>query len=263
MWDEDPEHAGSLRCGSNVVGSAPLAHLVAQSATVTLFAPPPPAMGDTPSPKPYKPTLFDRYGPDAATYIKASAWGIMVFGLTAGAIISQRGLSITSLFIGVIAGAVAGGSGLAIGTGAGWWWKRFAVDGTSTPYTEDYSYQQALVMKGQLAEALESFEAVIAERPDAVLARLRAAELYARDARCPERAAELFREARRIPSIGVGDDIYVTNRLVDLYTGPLATPGRAMVELRRVIDRYPGSAAAVNARAVLAAMKDGMLGDSG
>ena len=65
-------------------------------------------MADTPGPKPYKPTLFDRHGADAALYIKASAWGIMVFGLTAGAIISQRGLSIASLFIGLTAGAVAG-----------------------------------------------------------------------------------------------------------------------------------------------------------
>lgn len=216
-------------------------------------------MTDTRPPKPYKPTLFDRHGPDATNLIKAFGWGLMVFGLTAGVIISQRGLSITTLVIAVVAGAAAGGSGYAIGSGAGWWWRRFAVDGTSTPYVEDYSYQQALVMKGRLADALDSFEAIIAERPDAVRARMRAAELYAREARRPERAAELFREARGVPSITVGDDIYVTNRLVDLYTGPLATPGRAMVELRRLIDRYPGSPAAVNARAVLASMKAGIV----
>lgn len=223
-------------------------------------------MADARSPAPYRKTLFDRMGPDAGHVIRAVAFGLMAFGLaipmfSAAAAKMQLGpLGAMAFVIGCSlgTGAVAAGAGLALGTSAGWWWKRFMVEGSSTPYVEQYSYQQALVMQGKVAEALESFEAIVAERPDAVQARVRAADLYARNANRPDRAAELFRQAQRIPSIGVGDDIYVTNRLVDLYAGPLATRGRAMVELRRLIDRYPGSAAAVNARAVLAAMKDGM-----
>src|SRR5256885_2928678 len=43
---------------------------------------------------------------------------------------------------------------------------------TLFPYTTLFrSYQQALVMKGQLDDALESFEAVIAEKPQAADAR--------------------------------------------------------------------------------------------
>ena len=52
-----------------------------------------------------------------------------------------------------------------------------------------------------------------------------------------------------------GQFVYVTNRLVDLYTGPLGEPGKALGELRKLIDRYPGSAAAENARVALAALK--------
>lgn len=212
-------------------------------------------MIDRPDPAPYKSTLFDRHGPDAVNIIKAFGFGLMVFGVTAGAILTQGGASIRNLIFAVIAGAAAGSVGLALSEGAGWLYKRFMVEGASTPYIENYSYQQALVMKGQLAEALESLEAVIAERPEALEARLRAAELYAREANRPDRAAELFRDAQRHPALSVGNDVYVSNRLVDLYTGPLANPGRALVELRRLVDRYPGSAAAKNARDALARLK--------
>ena len=59
-----------------------------------------------------------------------------------------------------------------------------------------------------------------------------------------------------------GQYAYATNRLVDLLTGPLNDPGRAMGELRRLIDRAPQSPAAVNApnkislRAVQPATRD-------
>ena len=49
--------------------------------------------------------------------------------------------------------------------------------GTSTPYGEQFSYQDALAARGDVAGALESFEAVIAERPGVAAPRLKAAEL--------------------------------------------------------------------------------------
>ena len=85
--------------------------------------------------------------------------------------------------------------------------------------------------------------------------RILAAELYSRDPANAQRAAELFREAQRIPAISPGRDIYVTNRLVDLLTGPIADPGRALVELRRLIERYPNSQAAGHAREAIARLK--------
>lgn len=110
-------------------------------------------------------------------------------------------------------------------------------------------------MRGEIDEALESFEAIIAEQPAFVAPRLRAAEHYARGNRNPARAAELFREVRAIPDVPVRDAIYSSSRLVDLYDGPLADPGRALVELRRIIELYPGSAVATHARSALPALK--------
>src|SRR5512138_3921674 len=142
----------------------------------------------------YKPTLFDRHGPAAAEMLRAFAYGLMVFGVVAGVLIARTGFHWWTFPIATVAGAVAGGAGWILGEMVGWGWKRFTVDGASTPYKEQYSYQQALVMQGRVDDALESFEAVIAEKPGEVSPRIKAAELYAREKQNHRRAAELFRE---------------------------------------------------------------------
>jgi len=92
-----------------------------------------------------------------------------------------------------------------------------------------------------------------------VSARLRAAALYASRGDDPQRAAELLREARLIPGISTRDDIAAANRLIELLMGPLGDPGRAMVELRRLIDRHPGTDAAARAKLTLAELKAQMV----
>jgi hypothetical protein len=210
----------------------------------------------------YKPTLFDRHGPAAAEMLRAFGYGVMVFGIVGGVLTTRVGFRWWTLPVAAAAGLIAGGAGWLIGEMVGNTWKRFMVDGSSTPYKEQYSYQQALVMQGRLDDALESFEAVIAEKPGEVSPRIKAAELYAREKQNHRRAAELFREVQRIVGVGVGEDIYASNRLVDLYTGPLKEPGRALVELRRLADRYPGSPAAQHARDALATLKAQSRGDA-
>lgn len=203
----------------------------------------------------YNRTLFDRHGPAASDYLRAWGYGLMVFGLTSGVLMARLGFRWWTIPVGVLAGAAAAGASLMIAHAAGSTWKHLMMDGASTPYTEQYSYQQALVMLGRLDQALESFEAVIKERPNAVDARIRAAELYAREKGDNARAAALFREAQRIATISPGEDIYVSNRLVDLLAGPLQQSGRALVELRRLIERHPCTSAADHARVALAALK--------
>ena len=215
-------------------------------------------------PETYKPTMLDRDGPDAGTRLRAYAYGVMVFGITLAALIFTIGPGVSrfsvwqilgALLLPLVLGAIVAGVAKSLSNVAGASFKHLMVDGASTPYKEQYSYQQALVMQGRLDEALESFEAVIAEKPDSVDARVKAAELYARSKGNHVRAAELFREIQRIPSVSPGEYIYATNRLVDLLTGPLQELGRALVELRRLIERYPASAAAEHARVALAELK--------
>ena len=207
----------------------------------------------------YKPTLFDRHGPAALDRIRALSYGAMVFGLTFGALALEIGISFWTFACSVLAAMATAGLAILLAKATGGGWQRVAMSGASTPYEEQFSYQQSLVMQGKVEEALASFEEIIAAAPGAIEPRIRAAELYAQDREGAQRAAELLREAQRIPSIAPGRDIYATNRLVDLLAGPLRDPGRAVVELRKLIDRYPTSTAAAHARDALARIKREML----
>jgi hypothetical protein len=114
-----------------------------------------------------------------------------------------------------------------------------------------------------MAGALEAYEKVIAEQPGRPAPRLRAAEHYARGGRDPRRAAELFREVRDLPDVTTRDAVYASSRLADLYDGPLGEPGRALVELRRIIERYPGTAVASHAREALPRLKARLAAERG
>ena len=207
----------------------------------------------------YKPTFFDRHGPAALDRVRALSYGAMVFGLTFGALALEIGISFWTFACSVLAALATAGLAIVLAKATGDGWQRVAMSGASTPYEEQFSYHQSLVMQGKVEEALASFEEMIAAAPDAIEPRIRAAELYGQNREGARRAAELLREAQRISSIAPGRDIYATNRLVDLLVGPLRDPGRAVVELRKLIDRYPRSTAAAHARDALARIKREML----
>jgi hypothetical protein len=206
-------------------------------------------------PNEYKPTFFDRHGPDGASRLRAAALGVSICGITIAAFVLQIGPTWWEAPVGVAAGIVGAAGGWLVSEAIGGGWKRVMVDGSSTPSVADYSFQQALVMQGRIDEALASFEAVIAEQPTEVTPRIKAAELYIRERSNHQRAAALLREVQRIPSVTTGEYVYVTNRLVDLLLGPLEEPKRALVELRRLIELYPGTEAAEHALRGLAELK--------
>ena len=235
--------------------------------------PPPVLPPDDESGPRYKSTWFDRAGPDGELKLKAMGYGLMVFGITVGAaffLMAQGGSGATGgaavlgvFVIAAILGSVTMVIGLRLADTAGAVAKAFTMpSGASTPYEDQFSYQEAMVMKGDVAGALASYEAVIAERPGVAAPRLNAAEHYAKGNRDLARAAELFREVRDMVGASQRDAVYASNRLVDLYDGPLSDPGRALVELRRIVERYPGTPAAAHARSALPAMKARIQGPS-
>jgi hypothetical protein len=203
----------------------------------------------------YKRTWFDREGPDAALRLRAATYGALVTVLTFAAVPRREGLVI-ALLIAAVLGGVVFYLVVSITDGAGAMATSFTLpSGNSTPYEQTFSFQEALVAKGDVAGALESYEAIIAEQPLTAAPRLRAAEHYARGNRNPTRAAELFREVRETPGVSTRDALYSSSRLVDLYDGPLDEPGRALVELRRIIEQFPQSRAASQAREALPGLK--------
>lgn len=188
------------------------------------------------------------------------AWGLFASPLTLALTVMSglRGLGALLCFVLLSLGAgvvIRGIIGMLQSFGEQGVQRFIAVSGSSTPSVPQYSLEQSLVERGQVAEALAMYESRIATSATDADVRLRAAELYATAGNNPRRAAELFVEVRRIDGVGSGQDMHATNRLIDLYSGALDMPGRALVELRRIVDRYPGTPAAANARIALARLK--------
>jgi hypothetical protein len=126
--------------------------------------------------------------------------------------------------------------------------------GRTTPPVDDYSLEDALLMQRDVRGALASLEAKIAGDPALVGARLRAADLFLGEGNDPARAEVLLRAVQRIPGVTHRDDAYASSRLVDLYDARGDT-GRAVVELRRLAERYPGTRTAEDALRGLTTLK--------
>ncbi len=131
----------------------------------------------------------------------------------------------------------------------------YSPDGASTAYTPSFSHIEALEIRGDLAGAAEAWQVAVQDAPSSALTLVRAADFHLRARKDAAAALDLYVRAR---ALGTGNDDlrrYVQQKLVDLYLGPLADEGRALVELRRLIDGFPGTREAEGARAALAELK--------
>lgn len=110
---------------------------------------------------------------------------------------------------------------------------------------------EALFTQGDLDASMAAFDA-LREQHGALPELLRCeADLHLeRDGR-PERARELLVRLRQSPGVSRGDELFASQRLIDLYFGPLRDEARALSEMRRLVDRFPGTRDAEGARAEL------------
>jgi hypothetical protein len=221
----------------------------------------------------YQVTFLDRHGPDGMHYVRAAMYAAPVFVLS-GVLFSLLAykLELTGFaafgFVLAASSALAAASmyvGLRTGQAAGDAAKFFTAGGSSTPYEEQFSQEQALIMQRDYAGAAACFEQRItmqAKQPDprAIIA---GADVYREYKLDPARSAELYRMAQRLPTLTPGQEVYVANKLADLYLGPLKQPGKALVEFRRLIERYPNSRTADQARMALANVKRDFLEEQG
>ena len=221
----------------------------------------PPPVEPTPG---YQPTLLDRLGPEGALVIRTRVTCVLTF-LVAGPITAAaaqyRPLTaphplLTGLVGGLAAAAVMYFMMSRMPQAAGDVAQAVTLPtGKSTPYESQFSWVESLEARGDVAGALAAWERILAEQPGSAAPRLRAAELYAGRGADPRRAAQLFREVRDLPGVASRDALYATSRLVDLYDGALAEPGRALVELRRIVEQFPASPAATHARGAIPRLK--------
>jgi len=206
-----------------------------------------------------------RTGPehdDPATTLRANIAGV-VFGLVfigigflLGALLGVRGTALpaSALACGVIGGGAVRWVALAVTSGASRGIAAFLFpSGASVPYEATFSAHDALEAAGNVAGAVAAYEDTLQREPGNARALRQAAELHVR-AGDPVRAAEIFSELRRI-SPSREDELYATQRLADLYLGALGDDGRAMVELRRLSERFDGTREGAGAREALRRLK--------
>jgi hypothetical protein len=148
-------------------------------------------------------------------------------------------------FIARSVGKIAGGAASSL----------YTPSGDSTAYTPTFSHIDTLVIRGDFDGAATAWEVAILENPTNPGVLVKAADFHLRERREPSAALSLYLRARQL-NLG-GDDLrrYIQQKIVDLYLGPLNDEGRAMSELRRLIDAFPQSREAEAAREALAAIK--------
>jgi hypothetical protein len=117
-----------------------------------------------------------------------------------------------------------------------------------------YSSIETLVARGHLDAAAEAYAERARNPAERAEATLRRAALLAGPLGELETAA-IELDNLRASHLSKRDDFRVGLALVELYEHHLADPGRAMSELRRLIDRYPTAQDARRLRAALSELK--------
>ncbi|MFI5311198.1 MAG: tol-pal system YbgF family protein [Gemmatimonadales bacterium] len=123
-------------------------------------------------------------------------------------------------------------------------------------YAHTHSNIDAMEARGDFGGAAAAWEAVSVSEPKNPWPLIRAGELYLRELGEPATALERFRLARATPGLTPEQHRYVTQKMIDLYLGPLADEGRALAELRRLADAHPGTREAEGARAAIRRLKE-------
>ena len=117
-----------------------------------------------------------------------------------------------------------------------------------------YSAIESLVARGQLSAAADAYLTRARHPRERVEATLRRAALLAGPMEQPETAVVELESLQR-SELTARQDLRIGLALVDLYDRRLGDPGRAMAELRRLIDRHPEDPGVRRLRTWLAALK--------
>ena len=119
-----------------------------------------------------------------------------------------------------------------------------------------FSGEETMVAQGRYADAAEAYQRRARDRVATVEATLRRAALLAGPLALPLVAASELAEMRNATTpLTPEEDVRVGLALVDLYDYRLQDPGRAMAELRRLIDLHPESRHTRRMRGVLQDLK--------
>ena len=117
-----------------------------------------------------------------------------------------------------------------------------------------FSGIETLAVRGHHRAAADAYAERSRNPAERIEATLRRAQLLAENLDEPETAAAEL-DSLRSHQLSRRDDFRVGLALVDLYEHHLRDPGRAMSELRRLIDRYPTTQGVRRLKSALHALK--------
>lgn len=166
------------------------------------------------------------------------------------------GGAIVLLLGGLVLGGIAWGINYALISGGA----RIATgirmpSGDSTAYAPTFSQIEAIEIRGDLEGAAQAWTDACREHATNAIVWVKAGDFHLRVRKDPATALTHFRTVRDLPGASSELVRYAQAKIVDLHLGPLADEGRALVEMRRLIDRFPGTLEAEQARATLARLK--------
>jgi hypothetical protein len=118
-----------------------------------------------------------------------------------------------------------------------------------------YSSIETLVARGHFTTAADAYAERARNPRERVEATLRRAKLLAHSLGSAETAALELENLRMVAQLSSRDDFRVGLALVELYERHLADPGKAMAELRRLIDRHASAREVRRLRTALAELK--------
>lgn len=127
--------------------------------------------------------------------------------------------------------------------------------GTRGRTRSEHSWLQSMIARGAYEEAVAACarEAETArDDPEPLILGAGVLRDYLRQY---ETAAQWLRRARQVKRLTAQQDITITRDLVELYEGKLGTPRKALPELARLAESYPGTQAAAWAQNTLKQLK--------
>lgn len=132
--------------------------------------------------------------------------------------------------------------------------------GDTTRYTKTFSHIEALEIRGNLDGAEYAWAAECAANPLVPLVWIKAGDFHLRLRRDAPRALEYYRYVRDLEGASTESARYASQKIIDILLGQGSDPafadrGKAMGELRRLIERFPGTREADAAREALTKLK--------
>lgn len=210
--------------------------------------------------------LRERDTADHIQRLQTLAWsGVgLIFGMIVGALLNDKfGWPLLPAMIGsaaVLSGgiyAIARLATLGAGRAAG---IIHNPSGSSTPYAQSYSQAESMIAQGDYRNAATLYRDYIDADPTDGEVCLRLARLLRDHLRQYDDAARWFRAARQRGKQSSRWELLITRELIEMAIAQQDNPPRAVPELARLVERFPGTPEARWAREELAEIRKRMAG---